>query len=130
MHIKYRYDRERNILYERGVDEVSYGDFRSYYRELSDLPLKPGFKNLADYRDITIKLSSEDIWRVKKIADDLVRRCGGSKLAVVVDSDFSYGMARMFTMTSDLPGFEIGVFKNTREACAWLEIEEPRGDIA
>lgn len=106
MPIKIRYDEGKNILYERGVDEVSYQDFREHQKRLSHVPLKAGFKNLADYRSITVKLTSEQIWRVKQSSDEIVGSCGGAKLAVVVDSDFSYGMARMFTLTSDLPGFE------------------------
>lgn len=125
MPIKYHYDIERNVLYETGLGEVTYQDFVDYRKELMAVPLRPWFKALADYSHAQVGLSSEDMWRVKRISDEIVRRCGGGTLAIVVSDDLGYGMARMFTMTSDVPEMKAAVFKSRSEACAWLGIDEP-----
>lgn len=46
----------------------------------------------------------------------------GNRLAVVVspDSEFHYGLARMFSIYAELGGLAVGVFTATEEALRWL----------
>ena len=127
MPIKYRYDVDSNVVYEMGWGEVTFRDLEEYHKELLGLPLKPGFKDLADYTKAKVMLTSDELWRIKNISNAIAELIGSAdfKLAIVVNDNLSYGMARMFTMTSDVEQLEIMVFKTISEACAWLGIEEP-----
>ena len=131
MPIKFRYDADRNILYETGEGELSYQDFTEYRANLLAQPIRPASKALvlADYRNARIALSSDEMWQIKKQSDEVAGFFGGAKVAIVAPDDLGFGMARMYSMVSEAGDFEGAVFKTMSEARAWLGIEEPEGDI-
>lgn len=131
MPIKFRYDPDRNILYETGEGEVTYQDFVEHRQNLLASPVKPASKALVlcDYRTARISLSSEEVWRIKRKSDKVAEFFGGAKVAIVAADALGFGMARMYSMASEPGDFEVDVFKNMAEACAWLGVEKPEGDI-
>ena len=131
MPIKFKYDPDNNILYETGEGEVTYQDFAAYRKSLLARPASTASKALVlcDYRTARVTLSSEEMWRIKRESDKVAEFFGGAKVAIVAPDDFGFGMARMYSMASEPGDFEVGAFKTMAEACAWLGIEVPEGDI-
>ncbi len=44
----------------------------------------------------------------------------GSRRAIVVDSELSYGMVRMYQLLTDQHAHDLTVFKDLKKARAWL----------
>lgn len=127
MPFKFKYDVGRNILYETAEGDLSYQDFMDYHNKLASASIKaPGNTLvLADFRNARVDLSADEMWKVKRKTDQLAEFYGGVKMAIVATDDFGFGMARMYSMTSDIEDFQAAVFKTMGEARAWLGIEEP-----
>ena len=119
MGVAYSVDGERRMVCSRGWGVLTTDDLRGLYRVmLTDPRIRPGFRQLADWRDITTM--SVDQFAVREAAQthvfgDHMRR------AIVVASDVAYGIARMFASYSDAAGQDVEVFRDMASAQLWLE---------
>jgi hypothetical protein len=93
-----------------------------------DLLARPGSTSpeLLDLREVEdFPVTAEAI---RELAEKIVRRAERSRpgrLAVLVSSDPVFGMFRMLQALVDGSGLELQVFREPREARAWLGVATP-----
>ena len=119
MGVAYSVDGERGMVCTRGWGELTTEDLQRMYRVmLTDPRIRPGFRQLADWRDITTM--SVDRCAVREAAQSHVFGAHVRR-AIVVASDVAYGIARMFATYSDDAGQDVAVFQDMASARLWLE---------
>jgi hypothetical protein len=98
----------------------------NYQREIKSKPEFIDYHELVDFREIQgIKLRADYLRRLGKISVRYDKSDVNNKLAFVVSSTISYGIARMYAIYRGLysESKEVRVFKNKPEALAWLNYE-------
>jgi hypothetical protein len=123
MPIELRYDREKGILYATVKDQLTPDELGSVLEKITSSKEYP--KNVPTLWDMrAFNFNSLD--RELEIRFIEVRKRypdrGKTKLAIIVSSDFAYGMFRMYELLSisqDLPQ-DIMVFRNYIEGEKWL----------
>jgi len=116
-----RYDREKKILYATVNEKLLQNEIANVFEEITnsdDYP--PDVAVLWDARTMNV-LSANRQYEI-----DLIKTRkkfparGKSKVAIIVSSDLSFGLMRMYEMdTGDLPQ-NIMVFRNYNEGEQWL----------
>jgi hypothetical protein len=126
----YEIDRRRNFVRIIVTGRDSVADILRRMREISnDLRFSPGMDVLNDFTGVTdLNLSADDIdgiTKLQKALDDLI---GGGRQAIVADQDLIYGLGRMYeTLAEGRVSMKIRIFRQLREAEAWLGIDRPAG---
>ncbi len=75
---------------------------------------------LIDETEATLEISAAEIRTIRKQDDRLAAVLPELVTAVVVPSDFGFGMARMWEILTERPGWSTRVFRSRPEAEAWL----------
>jgi hypothetical protein len=122
MHVPIRYhiDRTRNVIYSTGAGWLSVEEILDLQqRAQRDPDFNPSLYQLHDFRAASFDLSYEGIEHLARTA--LPKP--GSRIAIVVDSSLSFGLARMFEAMRFESGEEIGVLREMGDAHTWLELE-------
>lgn len=85
---------------------------------LKDPDFDPSYAQIADFTQVTkFELSAEDIQELAQVSVFSPQ----SRRALVVPSDVSYGLARMFGTLRETEGEnELGVFRSVEEALNWV----------
>ena len=88
---------------------------------LKDPDFDPSYSQIADFTQVTkFELSGEDIYELAQASIF----SPPSRRALIVPSDVSYGLARMFgTLRESLGEMEIAVFRSLEEALEWVSPE-------
>ena len=84
----------------------------------------PDARVLVDRRRARMTVGPSDVGPQIDLAEAHYRTRNKPKLALVVSSDYDYGMCRMLELTAaarDSP-HQIRVWRNLEEACEWLDI--------
>ncbi|MGD0506325.1 MAG: hypothetical protein ABSA27_00905 [Terriglobales bacterium] len=81
---------------------------------------------LIDESETTLDISPTEIRTIKQQDDLLAAVLPELVTAVVVPSDFGFGMARMWEMLTERPGWSTRAFRSRPEAEAWLREEVRR----
>lgn len=81
---------------------------------------------LIDETDTTMDISAEEIHTIKHQDDLLATVLPELVTAVVVPYDFGFGMARMWEILTERPGWSTRAFRSRPEAEAWLREEVRR----
>jgi len=81
---------------------------------------------LIDETDTTMDISPDEIRRIKKQDDRLAEVLPELVTAVVVPYDYGFGMARMWEILTERPGWSTRAFRSRPEAEAWLRDEVRR----
>lgn len=84
---------------------------------------KPGYQILLDHRDLDLKNIPQDgIGQVSQYFVKLKSKLGTGKIALVMNRDIDYGIARAWElMTADDVEISIFVFRTLKEARQWLK---------
>ena len=84
---------------------------------------KPGRQILLDHRDLDLKKIPQDgISKVSQYFVKLKPKLGAGKIALVMNRDIDYGIARAWElMTADDVDISIFVFRSIKDAVRWLE---------
>lgn len=87
--------------------------------------------NYIDYNEVldcsnvtNIKLTSEGIQNIARIASDADQSGSGRKLAFIVASNLAFGLARMYEIYRGLgkkSQKKIRIFKNKKDAFEWVQ---------
>lgn len=89
---------------------------------LRDPAFERGMNSLWDLRKADIgRIQAEDLRRIGAHRRRIAPERGPHKTALLVDSDVSFGLARMYGALSERPPQSIEVFRDYRRALAWLE---------
>jgi hypothetical protein len=81
---------------------------------------------LIDQTETTLDISPAEIRTIKQQDDLLAAVLPELVTAVVVPYDFGFGMARMWEMLTERPGWSTRAFRSRPEAEAWLREEVRR----
>ena len=77
------------------------------------------YREFLDGRGAGPKFSSEEVRRIVELLQDLSRESHLGRTAVLVPSDYAFGLMRMFEMLLE-DVFEFRAFRDEAEARAWL----------
>ena len=125
MPISYVVDKERNVVLVTWKGDVTADDYRVHLSKMLDDPdaLSAG-RSLTDLREANVLLSGAELDAIAEAEAD--RRLAGRqwKTAILVSSNFHYGLARQVTVLSQSESTD-RVFLDYAGALAWLLGEKP-----
>lgn len=130
MPLTFRLDRKAHVIVAAAYGTLTDDQVFDYQREISSRDDTIGYDELVDVTHVKeIALPSTD--RVRDLAalaaeKDAVR--GSSRLAIVAPGDLAFALGRMFQTNRELDPRsrrEVGVFRTTKEALAFLRIDHP-----
>lgn len=114
-------DEARRLVLSRGWGVLTDRELLAQARALAADPrFRPHWSQLADFREVTqLQVTSEG---VRKLAE--VSPFGaGARRAILVGTDETYGVARMFQMMRSQRQDEIEVFRERNAALEWLGVD-------
>jgi hypothetical protein len=119
--VECRIDAEAGIVHTTVSGEIGASDIIAALEELFRHPdYRPGLIGLADLRSYTWRSEMSDIRRVAQFMIANGKKIGRSRTAIVVSSDYSYGMSRMYEAFAAASPIEVKIFRDMDEAVAWL----------
>jgi hypothetical protein len=130
MPLTFRLDRKAHVIVAAAYGTLTDDQVFDYQREISSRNDTIGYDELVDVSHVKeIALPSTD--RVRELAalaagTDALR--GSSRLAIVAPGDLAFALGRMFQTNRELDARsrrEVGVFRTTKEALAFLRIDHP-----
>jgi hypothetical protein len=99
---------------------VTNDEVDEHNRRLRADPLfDPTYRQLADMSEVTLNLVSAD--NVQETARDQYF-APGTRRALVVSDDTTFGLCRMYATYAESLGQVLSVFRERKEAEAWLEL--------
>ena len=114
----------RRIVRTEASGLVTYDDLaRHLTEEARDDAL--GFAEVIDGRGAATDITPQQVRALVARTDALLRQGRLGAVAIVTDSDFAFGMARMYQILAEPLPVQIGVFRTLDEATAWR-----RGDTS
>lgn len=116
-------DSHDHLVLLTGADSITLADVLEARRVLvEDLHLPVGYVTLVDFRASSLAgLRSTEVQRLAATRHELPFITVGSKVAVVVSSTESFGIARMYDLARPAAPEELRVFYDYDEARRWLE---------
>ena len=126
MPIEHRYDPALRTLFLEFSGEVSEIELLDVARKLaSDPSIPPGHRELVDLSGVLVTdVTSLALRRVAQIYAEADKRPEDSRVAIVAPADLFYGLSRMYEAFREPSPLEIQVFRELREARAWLGLAE------
>jgi hypothetical protein len=98
----------------------------AFLRTLADDPaLRQAMPQLVDLRDVPEPMPIADLERVAYAFEQMRRRFGGFRAAVLVSTTAMFGAVRQFGTLAERAGIEVAPFAGEPEALDWLGV--PRG---
>jgi len=118
MAFAYFVDTSRSLVLSRGYGTLTDADLMNHVRALrADAAFRSDMRQLGDFRDVTkIAISSAGVRELSSLNP----WGAGSRRAVVVASDYAYGMARMYQMVREPSQDDLEIFRGLAEALDWL----------
>jgi hypothetical protein len=114
----YSIDVERKLVISRAWGAITDDDVREHARILRGDPLfDPTYRQLVDMTGITKDLVDTN---TKQESSHGQLFAAGVRRAWVASADYTFGMARMYSVTAERLGQTIGVFRTRNEAEKWL----------
>jgi hypothetical protein len=123
MPIKYRVDREKQLLSAILTGNVSSLEMLSYLRQVHSEPDSEYFDRLLTLEDIEEFMSGQQIGNVAIYENRLFDHTE-NRIALVASSDIEYGLSHQYQVYRDYPPDKLKVFRHRREATEWLGQEE------
>ena len=124
MPITFEIDPNRRVLYTLVSGVVTYEELVRHLEE-EERANGLGLPEVIDGRGATTDLTTRQVESLVRITDTLARKGRLGALAIVTDDDLAFGMARMYQLLTDGLPVRIGVFRELREATAWLRAAPP-----
>ena len=98
---------------------------KKYQEEIQNKPDYIHYNEVVDFRKMTsTQITVEGIKKIAHIASTTVHSETTRKLALIVNSNLAFGLARMYETYrkfSKNANKEIGVFKNEKDAFEWVQ---------
>jgi len=113
---------EQRLVYVRGTGVLTLADNLYVFQKLlADPRFRPGFSQLADFRDVAdAELGEKELREIVANEQAHLGFLEGARIALVAPADFAFGLARMWEILAERMPFEAGVFRSLDEAVAWL----------
>jgi len=122
MSISIDYDKEANVIYTKAENVIKLDDIISYFSSVTDLPLKKGYRVLADYSNASLELSNEDMHTMAGRRKMMSGTTDKISIAVFCKDDLIFGLGRMYEMLLGEDNFNGMIFRNREAARTWLGI--------
>lgn len=125
MPMTYTIDTPARLVTARPAGRLTLEDLLAYQREVWSRPETTGFDEVVEMDEVT-RIDSgtpAELRQLASLAAAMDRLRGPSRLAIVAEADFHYGLARMYkTFRDDSPGStrETQVFRTRDAARQWL----------
>jgi len=122
MPVEHRFDPDLGTLFARGIGRVTDAEMLAYAKQVaSDHVLPAGHRQLMDLRRVeTFDLTADGLRDVASIFVRLERDPDQARVAIVVEADVGFGIARMYQAFRDESAVPLRVFRDLDEACSWL----------
>jgi hypothetical protein len=119
MPIAYSLDQVNRVVRTRAWGTFSNQDLHSYYHKLTaDVRFDRDFRELFDLRAVHDFLV--EAFMIAEVAAWPAFQAG-TRRAFIVASDLAFGLSRMFATYADCAGQTVQVFREARDARAWLD---------
>ena len=117
----YAIDMSRSLVLSRGWGVVTGGLMLAHAEALAADPrFRPDMRQLTDLRAVTdLDITAATIRQLAALSPF----GPGARRALIVGSDYVYGMARMFQILRERAQDDLGVFRTAPEAVQWLGLE-------
>ena len=126
MPASYSIDPDQRFVMTRVWGAVTNDEVDQHNERLRSDPLfDPTYRQLADMSDVTLNLVSAD--NVQETARDQYF-APGARRALLVSDDTTFGLCRMYATYAESLGQVVSVFRNRREAEAWLGLGDAPPD--
>jgi hypothetical protein len=130
MPLPFRLDHEARVIVAAAYGTLTEDEVFGYQRLLFSLEEAVGYDELIDMTHVKeIALPSTDRVRdLAALAAGMDVTHGNSKLAIVAPGDLAFALGRMFQTNRELDPrstTDVGVFRTTGEALAFLGIDHP-----
>jgi len=130
MPLAFRLDRESHVIVAAGYGTLSDKHVFDYQHQISSREDTIGYDELVDMthvKEIALP-STERVRDLAHVAAGTDASRGSSRLAIVAPGDLAFALGRMFQTNRELDPRsrrEVGVFRTTKEALAFLRIDHP-----
>ena len=130
MPLTFRVDREAHVIVAAGYGTLTDGQVFDYHREIASRDDTIGYDELVDMthvKEIALP-STERVRELATLAASTDSKRGSTKLAIVAPGDLAFALGRMFQTSRELDPRsrrEVGVFRTSKEALAFLRIDHP-----
>jgi hypothetical protein len=123
MPVSYTIDANQKLVVSRLWGTVTEDEIHEHNTRLRNDPaFDPNYRQLTDLRGLIDTKVSTGV--VRETARDQYF-AANVKRAFVAETDFAFGMARMFAVHAESSGQTIEVFRDMPEAVRWLGVEPP-----
>jgi hypothetical protein len=128
--LAYRLDHDARVIVAAGYGTLTDEQVFDYQRTICSVDEAIGYDELIDMSHVReISLPSTDRVRdLAVLAASADAKRGVSKLAIVAPGDLAFALGRMFQSNRELDPRStrsVGVFRTTKEAMSFLEIDHP-----
>lgn len=121
MTVEFRIDKDEGIVYGTMKGEVNYTEVLAGMSEMVEgEDYDPGLNGITDLREMKWESDQSDLRKLVHFLIKHRKQIGRSRSAVVVSSDRTYGMARMFEVFSSESSIKVRVFRDYDEAKSWV----------
>ena len=121
MPIKYRIDKGNRIIFAEVEGDFTLEDIiKTINSVVSDRDFRSGFNVLSDHRKIGEPATTQQMQGMAAHLESLSYAYGGTKWAMLVSKEASYGMMRMLSALVENVPIELRVFRDMEEALTWL----------
>lgn len=118
-------DHERREVQAIAVGPVTYADVEDHIVQQRRLG-SVSYREFLDARGAGPILSPAEARRIVQLLRDMSQEAPLGRTAVLVSSDYAFGMVRMLEMLLD-DVFELRPFRDEEEANAWLRRDTAKG---
>ncbi len=122
--ITYRIDKQAGIVFAMVEGRITLEEMvQTISRVANDPDFHTGFGVLSDHRTIEIPATTQQVSGFIQHAKRLSSTLGGTRWAIVVSSDGSFGMMRMLSAFAESVPLHVEVFRDYEKALGWLQKE-------
>lgn len=118
MPIDYSYDSQKRLLTTIVSGDVGFAETAAHFHQVSHEPWFPA-PSLTDVRGASAAIPSSEVRAMVELFRDLGPRIRGIPIAVLVDSDVSYGLVRMLQLMLE-ESVTLRPFRDREKALHWI----------
>ncbi len=118
MPIEYSYDSEKRLQTTVVTGDVGFAEAAAHFEQVSREPWFPA-PSLTDVRGTTPTIPSSEVRAIVELFRDLGPRIREVPIAVLVDSDVSYGLVRMLQLLLE-DSVTLRPFRDREKALHWI----------
>jgi hypothetical protein len=115
-------DPEKNILYTIVTGQITLAEVHADMMRITAVPgYTPDMPGIVDMRQATVGLTTDELRQIADTVKSSPKVISGARRALLVATDLMYGLYRMFAAYASDGSTEYRVFRDEKQALAWLE---------